>query len=84
MMMLLMTLLILFWFFYDHFCISKANCISAEVFNAKDVMLVKTEPEELTLRYIFNLLNITTLDWILKGLLEMFLFLNMNLNIVKL
>ena len=93
-MMLLMTLLILFWLFYDHFCISKANCISAEVFNAKDVMEdqvenvnagdVKTEPEELTLRYIFNLLNITTLDWILKGLLEMFLFLNMNLNIVKL
>ena len=75
-MMLLMTLLILFWLFYDHFCISKDNCISAEVFNAKDVMEdqvenvnagdVKTEPEEL------------------KGLLEMFLFLNMNLNTMKL
>ena len=75
--MLLMTLLILFWLFYDHFSISKANYISAEAD-------VKTEPEELqTLSYNFNLLNITTLDLILKGLLEMFLFPNMNLNSMK-
>ena len=95
MMMLLMTLLILFWLFYDHFCISKANYISAEVFNAKDVMEdkvenvnagdVNTEPEELqTLRYNFNLLNLTTLNLILKGLLKMFLFLNRNLNTMTL
>ena len=94
-MMLLMTLLILFWLFYDHFCISKADYISAEVFNVQEVMEdqvenvnagdVKTEPEELqTLRSNLNLLNITTLDLILKGLLEIFLFPNMNLNTISL
>ena len=58
--------------------LSKADYISAEVFNVKEVMEkvnpidVKTEPEELqTLRSNLNLLNITTLDLILKGLIEM-------------
>ena len=74
---------------------SKADYISAEVFNVKEVMEdyvekvnpgdVKTEPEELqTLKSNLNLLNITTLDLILKGLLEMFSFPNMNHNSMKL
>ena len=38
MMMLLMTLLILFWLLCDNFCIRKDDYISAEVFNVKEVM----------------------------------------------
>ena len=66
----------------NSFLYNKAEYISAEVFNVKEVMEdyvekvnpgdVKTEPEELqTLRSNLNLLNITTLDLILKGLIEM-------------
>ena len=93
MMMLLMTLLILFWLLYDHFCIVKLTTYlqkfsmsrkswRMEKVNPGDV---KTEPEELqTIRSNLNLLNITTLDLILKGLLEMLLLPDMNLNTMPL
>ena len=37
-LMLIMTLLILFKLFHDHFCLSKADDISAEVFNINEVL----------------------------------------------
>ena len=85
MMMLPMILLILFQLFYYQKFLMSRKSMRIKLRMSMLVLLKKNLRSTKPLaRSSFNFLNTTTLELILKGLLEMFLFSNMNLNTVTL